>query len=362
MSLWHQSGDIIHDKYRVLDTLGKGSSGITYRVEDLETKQQVALKALSLNRLKDWKQVELFAREAEVLAQLKHPNIPQYLDYFQIDSSDNRAFYLAQAIAPGKSLAYWIARGWRTREHEVKNIARQILSILDYLHSLDPPVIHRDIKPENIICSQDGTIFLVDFGGVKNTYHNTLMQGSTVVGTYGYMSPEQFRGKALPATDLYSLGATLLFLLTHRSPAELPQDTLKLNFRSSVNISDEFASWLEKMLEPSLENRFSSAQLALAELESNSLVVVKTEQDNKSKLSLLQQLLFVVVGSSSLSLFILYRWAILSTFGFYPIDICVNSISMVNYLDTGGKTNITVLDISKSKTRPLSECTPDRFN
>lgn len=153
MSLEHQPESIICDRYRVIDILGRGSSGISYRVEDLNTKQKVALKALSLYRLKDWKQVELFEREAEVLAKLNHPAIPRYLDYFQIDTPDNRAFYIAQALAPGKPLSAWVESGWRTREKEVKNIARQVLSVLNYLHSLDPPVIHRDIKPQNIIRS-----------------------------------------------------------------------------------------------------------------------------------------------------------------------------------------------------------------
>jgi len=259
MSLQHQPEEVIRDRYRVIDILGQGSRGITYRVEDLKTKQKVALKALYLNRLKDWKQIELFEREAEVLAKLQHPAIPQYLDYFQVNTPDNRAFYLAQALAPGKSLFAWVESGWRSKEREVKNIAEQILSVLMYLHALDPPVIHRDIKPQNIIRSRDGKIFLVDFGAVQNTYHNTLMQGSTVVGNYGYMAPEQFREKAVLATDLYSLGATVLFLLTHRSPAELPQDTLKLDFRASVNISEEFGDWLDKILEPSLEYRYESA-------------------------------------------------------------------------------------------------------
>jgi len=212
MSLQHQPEEVIRDRYRVIDILGQGSRGITYRVEDLKTKQKVALKALYLNRLKDWKQIELFEREAEVLAKLQHPAIPQYLDYFQVNTPDNRAFYLAQALAPGKSLFAWVESGWRSKEREVKNIAEQILSVLMYLHALDPPVIHRDIKPQNIIRSRDGKIFLVDFGAVQNTYHNTLMQGSTVVGNYGYMAPEQFRG-----------------------------------------------DWLDKILEPSLEYRYESA-------------------------------------------------------------------------------------------------------
>ena len=98
-------------------------------------------------------------------------------------------------------------------EKEVENIAQQILEILKYLHSLDPPVIHQDIKPRNIIRDDNGKIYLVDFGAVQNIYHNTSMRAKTVFVTYGYMPSEQYRGKAIPATDLYSLGATLLHLL-----------------------------------------------------------------------------------------------------------------------------------------------------
>lgn len=85
------------------------------------------------------------------------------------------------------------------------------------------------MKPHNLILSEEGKVFLVDFGAVQNTYYNTLMRGSTVVGTYGYMAPEQFQGKAQPQTDLYGLGATILYLLTHRSPAELPHDNLAID-------------------------------------------------------------------------------------------------------------------------------------
>lgn len=101
----------------------------------------------------------------------------------------------------------------------------------------------------------------MDFGSVQNVYHSTLLKGSTVVGTYGYMAPEQFRGAAVPASDLYGLGATVLYLLTHRSPAELPQERLKLSFRNHVNISRHFADWLEIMLESDVIDRFPSANV-----------------------------------------------------------------------------------------------------
>lgn len=263
----HQPEEIIKDRYRILKPLGIGGLATTYAAHDLEMGQEVAIKALSLRRLKDWKSLELFEREGKVLSQLNHPGIPNYLDYFQLDTDDDRRFYIVQEIAPGQSLQDWVESGWHPTELEVRNLAQQLLEILVYLHQISPPVIHRDIKPPNIIRQSEGKILLIDFGAVKDTYRQTLTSGSTLVGTYGYMAPEQFRGQAEPATDLYGLGATLLFLLTHKNPADFPETRLKIDFRSSVNISNELADWLERLLEPMVENRFTSAAEALAILQ-----------------------------------------------------------------------------------------------
>ena len=330
MAIAYQPGDIINDQYRITDILGKGGVAITYSAIDLETESNVAIKVISLKQLSDWKQIELFQREAEVLAKLDHPAIPRYIDYFTLETEKDKAFYIVQQQAPGKSLAQLIENGWRTTEKEVKNIAQQILEILIYLHSLEPTVIHRDIKPNNLIRSDEGKIYLVDFGAVQNTYYNTLMQGSTVVGTYGYMAPEQFRGKALPGTDLYSLGATLLYLLTHRSPAELPQDTLKLNFSNSVDISQSFADWLDKILEPDVEDRFASAEVAL-----NQLFASKKKSQKKLITHVGIGILAVclVLGINS------YKWFFLSHLGFYPGDVCSSEV-FHNFLQQGGNINV----------------------
>ncbi len=167
------------------------------------------------------------------------------------------------------SLDGGVKKGWHPTEIQVKNVAIQILNILRYLHQLNPPIIHRDIKPQNIILQPNGKIFLVDFGAVKDIYHNTMSMSGTFVGTVGYMPPEQLRGKAYCASDLYSLGGTLLYLLTHRSPDELPQKRMKIDFRSCVEISPEFADWLEVILEPMWEDRFQSATAALNVLTNN---------------------------------------------------------------------------------------------
>ena len=283
MEVLHQAEEIINQRYRILRKLGQGGVGITYAAVDLESGEQVALKVLSLRRMSDWKKMELFEREAQILSQLNHPAIPRYLDYFKVDTNSDRSFYIAQQLAPGTSLAMLVENGWLPDEEEVRQIAIQVLEILIYLHSLTPPVIHRDIKPQNIIGSSEKMrlfishrrrlllsdikrFFLVDFGAVADTYHNTVTGGSTVVGTFGYMAPEQFRGQAFPSTDLYGLGTTLLFLLTGKSPTHLPQRKLKIDFRPYVNISKDFANWLEQMLEPVSADRFPSAEVALATL------------------------------------------------------------------------------------------------
>ncbi|VEP17399.1 Protein kinase (fragment) [Hyella patelloides LEGE 07179] len=259
--------NLISDRYIIKDKLGQGGSSITYAAIDKESDRQVAIKALSLTGLNDWKKIELFEREAKILQQLDHPAIPSYLDYFKIETEDDIYFYIVQQLAPGQSLAHLISEGWQPDEAIVKNIAVQILEILVYLQQLTPPVIHRDIKPQNIIYQPDtGKLFLVDFGAVQDTYHHTVM-GSTVVGTYGYMAPEQYRGGAVLATDLYSLGCTLLFLLTGQSPAELPQKKLKFDFRDSVHIQRDFANWIDKLIEPNVNNRFPQAEAALLVLQ-----------------------------------------------------------------------------------------------
>ena len=270
-------GSIIADQYELMELLGEGGSGSTYRAIRSKNEAVVAVKMLSLRHLQDWKQLELFEREAQILSQLNHPQIPQYLEYFHIDTPDNRAFYLVQQLIPGKSLAAWVESGCRFTEAEIKDIAQQLLAILQYLHQQSPPLIHRDIKPQNIIRNSNGQVFLVDFGSVQHVYQNTILKGSTVAGTYGYMAPEQFRGSALPASDLYGLGATILYLLTHRSPADLPQERLKLSFRQHVNISQHFADWLDAMIEPVIEQRFPTAIIAANNLQNANSLPFKTK-------------------------------------------------------------------------------------
>jgi len=328
----------VSDRYHIEKILGQGGVGITYAAFDQQTGERVALKVLSLRAMQDWKQIELFEREAQILQQLNHPAIPRYIDSFEVDTPSDHAFYIVQQLAEGESLAELVQQGWRSSETEVRAIAAQVLEILIYLHRFDPPVIHRDIKPQNLIRSPDGRVRLVDFGAVQNTYYNTFMRGSTVVGPFGYMAPEQFRGQAVPATDLYGLAATLLFLLTWRSPSELPQHRLKLSFRSRVQVSDFFADWLEKMLEPDAEDRFASAQEALQTLK------------GRRAIGSVPTITWKAVVGTSFAVVILItvldqqRWLVLRTLGFRSPEFCraiargySNTLETVeDYLNRGG--------------------------
>jgi serine/threonine protein kinase len=297
--------------YQIVGILGEGGSGTTYQAGIVGTETSVALKQLSLKQVDDWKSIELFEREAKTLSQLNHPAIPKYIDYFTIDTPTDRHFYIVQALAPGKTLSNWSDSGVRYTEAEIKDIAIQILNILSYLQTLTPPVIHRDIKPSNILRTIDGQISLVDFGAVRQAYHDTFLRGSTVVGTFGYMAPEQFRAQAMPATDLYGLGATILNLLTHRSPAELTQSNLKLNFRDKIQVSPAFADWLERMLEPDPINRFDSATTALAAL--------KHPKSFAPKLPWRKLAAVGVAAAISLATLDYYKFYFLNLWGFTPM-------------------------------------------
>ena len=127
-----------------------------------------------------------------------------------------------QSHIQARSLQDWVESGRSFSEAELKQIAKALLKILDYLHQRQPPVIHRDIKPSNILLgdrddNNSDALYLIDFGSVQTAAHGGTV---TVVGTYGYMPMEQFGGRAVPASDLYSLGATLAYLATGLHPAD----------------------------------------------------------------------------------------------------------------------------------------------
>src|SRR5690606_17729265 len=171
--------------------LGEGSSACTLLCRDLQNDSLVAVKELHFARLGDWKFLELFQREARMLSMLEHSGIPRVFDYFE-GSGDSASFYIVQEFIEGPSLQQRMDSGPMLGQKEIHDLALGLLDVLDYLHGRAPPVIHRDIKPANILLRADGMPALVDFGGVSMGWQPPGASGATVVGTVGYMPPEQF--------------------------------------------------------------------------------------------------------------------------------------------------------------------------
>ncbi len=272
---------VLGDRYQLQKPLSNHPSRQTWLGVDLENQEQVVVKVLPFGATVDWTNVKLFEREAEVLKQLNYPQIPQYRDYF----CENSQFVLVETFICGASFKELLAQGKKFSELEIEHIAKEILQILIYLHEQNPPILHRDIKPSNLILGEGDRVYLVDFGAVQNRIAD-VGETFTVVGTYGYAPMEQFGDRAIPATDLYGLGATLIHLVTGISPADLPQKQLQIQFKNYVNLSPFLIQWLEHLTEPAPERRPSTARQALEMLESKTSSIKSFQpQDTRIKLN-----------------------------------------------------------------------------
>ena len=258
---------IVNQRYQLERQLGQNAGRETWLAKDLQKENElVVVKLLAFGGNVQWEDLKLFEREANVLKELDHPRIPRYRDYFSIDDS-SLWFGLVQEYIQGDSLREHIAKGHKFTESQVKKIAIAILEILIYLHELSPQVLHRDIKPSNLILTgnegEPRKIYLVDFGAVQDKA-SAEGKSFTVVGTYGYAPMEQYGGRAVAASDLYSLGATLIYLLTGISPADLPQDDdARIIFSDRTSASLHLLKWIQKLVEPTVKKRYASARLAL---------------------------------------------------------------------------------------------------
>ncbi len=263
-------GQILIDRYQIQSLLSQNAGRRTYIAQDQQTGKTVVIKLLLFGVDFGWDDLKLFEREAAVLKSLDHAAIPRYLDYFGMETEFGQGFALVQTYIESQSLQDWVQSGRTFDEAQLRSIARNLLEILDYLHHRQPAVIHRDIKPSNILLGDrsghsPGQVYLVDFGSVQTAINTTGTM--TIVGTYGYMPPEQFGGQTSPASDLYALGATLIYLATGQHPTELPQKEMRILFEQQISLSPNLTMWLKSLTETGLENRVSSAQQALATLD-----------------------------------------------------------------------------------------------
>lgn len=261
---------LLKQRYQIQKTLRQGGLATTYLALDRQTNQPCVVKLLALSQVDDWQTVELFEREARILTHLDHPQIPKFIDFFTLTTEQDSHMCLVQEYVEGKNLAQLVQEGKHFTEKEIIAMALDISRVLEYLHGFSPPIIHRDIKPSNIILTSDKKVHLIDFGTVRDKMLHDKMRyggGSTIVGIYGYMPLEQFEGRAVPASDIYSLGATLIYLLSHKEPGQVEKEEMRLDFRPHVHISRDFSRVLERMIEPDWGKRYQTASQLKEALE-----------------------------------------------------------------------------------------------
>lgn len=291
-----KAGDVLKAPYVLEEFIGRGGQGECWLVREQpdlqaaaslaapgsEGKQWLA-KLYPLHR-EGWEPYDLVEREATLLRQLHHPGIPAFRDMFLLP--EGPVLCLIREWLPGENLEQRVA-DHRFSAREVRQIGIQLLDILIYIHGLSPALIHRDIKPSNVIIKPDGAIALIDFGSVRDA----IYQGErmSVMGTYGYTPPEQFLGHPTPASDLYALGATMIYLLSRQHPSTLPLERNRLQFESYVNVQPRFLRILQQLLAPTVEGRCQSAEEAKAALlrcdEPSSVAEVLTQESIDDTLS-----------------------------------------------------------------------------
>jgi serine/threonine protein kinase len=254
-------GPLIGGRFRLGPRLGRGSQGEIFLARDEKAKgadeREVIVKRLTPRGT--WKSFELFEREAKVLSQLRHAGIPRHLATIEEPPG---TFNLVMQRAPGENLRE-LSKRRRLSQLELRDVLIRSLEILDYLHTRMPPVVHRDLKPSNIVRAPDGRVALVDFGGVLDAAREK--GGSTIVGTFGYMAPEQLHGQAMPATDIYALGATIVALAGGVEPEDVPRKGLRMDLeRHLPAIEPVLRRTLSAMTDPDPEKRPQRARDVVA--------------------------------------------------------------------------------------------------
>jgi len=287
---------LIAGRYQIVNTLAGGGFGETFLARDTHMPSQrlIVIKRLkpvnSNHRVSSEVIEDLFRKEAQVLEEVgQHcAQIPTLYAYFV----DNERFYLVQEYIEGKSLAEL----GMINSSQCQEILASLLKTLQYIHS--KKIIHRDIKPENIVIrSRDGKPVLIDFGAVKETMGTVAlgsgsMVSSVIVGTRGFMPPEQSTGRTIYSSDLFALGLTMIYSLTGKYPIEFPSNSIngQLEWADfAPNLSPLLQTVLEKATKIDLSQRSKTAEQMYQDLylsEINTVAVIPQRKNNPVSLPL----------------------------------------------------------------------------
>jgi len=276
-------GRVLMNRYKIIKPIKAGGMGAIYLAQDTHDDKKYALKQMFIyeedEKLKEYT-IKRFTSEAELLVELDYPSIPKVIDYF---CESGYKYYMVMDYIEGVDLyTYATGEGKGLPEDTVVKWGIEICDVLDYLHSRPQPIIHRDVNPTNLILrKKDGYLMLVDFGFARSV-DPSIQVIKTSVGTSTFAAPEQYMGYPEPRSDLYSLGATMHFLLT------LQQSALSFfppvrEIRPDVSLKTERI--IAKVLSYNPAERFASAhQMADALTEMVETLIFRSEEKKEKKL------------------------------------------------------------------------------
>ncbi len=303
----------LRDRYEILHAIGHAFGYQQFLAHDIQQQRRVVIKSLTVKENTPNGDISCFEREISLLKSLNHPTIPLHIDSFSLDTNLDMALDMAagadadQSSATPKSKERVLVQahhhgseqllagpdnvGQRYGEADIRAIAKQLLQGLVYLHSKG--LVHRDIKPSNIVISaQLGELGQVSWLTLSSVQYVQAQRSDAMVGTYGYMPPEQVGGQATFASDLYSLGATLIYLVTGQPLAKLPRNGVKngpkVRFACpTTQLSASFQAWLNWLIEPYVGDRPTSAKQALRALNHLPLAMLKRRFLTPSRMQML---------------------------------------------------------------------------
>ena len=267
--------ELLQDRYQILAQIGTGGFGAVYKALDTHNIQQVvAIKKINLDGLTAQETIEAtdgFNREVQLLSTLSHPHLPRVHDHF----TSPHHWYLVMDFIAGETLEHYLASGAPAFSagtairslplDEVLDIGMQLCTVLEYLHSCQPPVIFRDLKPSNIMRAARGKLYLIDFG-IARHFKPGKSKDTMPFGSPGYAAPEQYgKAQTTPRADIYSLGALLHHLLSMEDPAETPFSFAPLRLYGEMGLA-ELDALIMRMVTLDASRRPATGAEVLAEL------------------------------------------------------------------------------------------------
>lgn len=284
-------GQVLADRYKIIEEVGIGGMAIVYKAEDLLLRREVAIKVLKDQYSEDSEFSDKFEIEAQSAASLTYPNIVSIYDVGSEKIGNRNVQYIVMELIKGKTLKEIIVDKGHLSNEEAVDYSKQIAEALKAAHKNN--IIHRDIKPQNIMVTEEGMAKVTDFGIARISTSATITYTSSILGTVHYISPEQAKGKFIDyKSDLYSLGIVMYEMVTGRVPFDAEnsvgialkhiQDEVMAPKKINPDVSDKLNDIILKCLEKNPADRYLSAQDLIDDLNSKDIYLVTDLEETQS--------------------------------------------------------------------------------